>query len=91
MNMKRISIYCDSKSYVRIFHNPLQHSKTKHIMLRYHFIKNHVEDGNVKVHFVGSEDQLADIFMKALPEISFNKILHGLGMMEVELIPKSNL
>ena len=62
--------------------------KTKHIALRYHFIKDHVEDGNVEIHFVRSANQLAVIFTKALPEASFIKILQGLGMMEAESIPK---
>lgn len=59
--------------------------KTNHIALTYHFIKEHVEDGNVEVHFVGSTDQLADVFTKALPEISFNRILQGLGMIEKKI------
>ncbi|XP_042755605.1 secreted RxLR effector protein 161-like [Lactuca sativa] len=88
LSMKKIPLYCDSKSVIRICHNPVQHSKTKHIALRYHFIKDHVEDGNVEVHFVRSSDQLDDIFTKALPEESFNKILQGLGMMESELVLK---
>mgnify|MGYP001546716646 CR=1 FL=1 len=60
----------------------------KHIALRYHFIKDHMEDGNVEIHFVRSADQLADIFIKALPEITVNRILQGLGMMEFESVPK---
>ena len=87
--MKKIPLYCDSESAIRIFHNPVQHSKTKHIALRYHFIKDHVEDGNVEIHFIRITDQLADIFTKSLPEASFNKILQGLGMMEAESVPKS--
>ena len=88
LNMKKIPLYCDSESAIRIFHNPVQHSKTKHIALRYHFIKDHVEDGNVEIHFVRTTDQLVDIFTKALPVASFNKILQGLGMMESESVPK---
>nr|KAJ0227036.1 hypothetical protein LSAT_V11C100049630 [Lactuca sativa] len=87
LSMKNIPLYCDSEIAIRICHNPMQHSKTRHIALRYHFIKDHVEDGNVEVHFVRSADQLADIFTKALPEATFNKILQGLGMMEGESVP----
>nr|KAJ0203047.1 hypothetical protein LSAT_V11C500252350 [Lactuca sativa] len=87
LSMKKIPLYCDSESAIRICHNPVQHSKTKHIALRYNFIKDHVEDGNVEVHFVRSVDQLADIFTKALPEATFNKILQGLGMMEGDSVP----
>ena len=80
--MEKISIYCDSESAIRICHNPVQHSKTKHIALRYHFIKDHIEEGNIEIHFVKTTEQLADIFTKALAEIPFMNILMGLGMME---------
>lgn len=70
--MKRIPLYCDSESTILIFQNSMQHSKTKHIALTYHFIKDHLEDDNVEIHFARSADQLADSFMKALPEQSFN-------------------
>lgn len=89
LSMKKIRLYCESA--IRICHNLVKHSKTKHIALRYHFIKDHVEDGNVEVHFVRSTDQLADIFTKALPEALFNKILQGLGMMEAESVPNPQI
>ncbi|XP_023750332.1 uncharacterized mitochondrial protein AtMg00810-like [Lactuca sativa] len=54
------------------------HLKTKHIALRYHFIKDHVEDENIEVHFVKTTDQLTNIFTKALDEKSFVRILEGL-------------
>ena len=64
---KKIPLYYDLESAIQICHNLVHHLKTKHIALRYHFIKDHVEDGNVEVHFVRSADQLADIFTKVLP------------------------
>ena len=87
--MKRILLFCDSENEIRICHNPVQHLKTKHVALRYHLIKDHVEDGNLEVHFVRSSDQLADIFTKALPEATLNHILQGLGMMEADSVLKS--
>ena len=69
--MKKIPLYCDSEITIHFCHNPVQYSKTKHIALRYHFIKDHVKDGNIEVNFVISVDQLADIFTKALPEVTF--------------------
>src|SRR4051812_19781452 len=78
-------MFCDSTSAMRIFHNPVQHSKTKHISLRYHFIKDHVKNGDIELHFVHTQGQLADIFTKALDESAFVIILHGLGMMEMDV------
>ncbi|GJW63609.1 hypothetical protein Tco_0115493 [Tanacetum coccineum] len=62
----RIPMYYDSKSAIAISCNPVQHSKTKHIDIRYHFIKEHVEKGTVELYFVGTEYQLADLLTKAL-------------------------
>ncbi|KAJ9544292.1 hypothetical protein OSB04_023999 [Centaurea solstitialis] len=66
--MQRIPIYCDSKSAIQITANPVQHSRTKHIDIRYHFIKDHVEKGNVELYFVESDYQLADLFTKPFDE-----------------------
>ncbi|GJT54091.1 retrovirus-related pol polyprotein from transposon TNT 1-94 [Tanacetum coccineum] len=76
----RISMYCDSKSAIAISCNPVQHSKTKHIDIRYHFIKEHVEKGTVKIYFVGTEYHLADLFTKALLKERFEYLVHRIGM-----------
>ncbi|GJV18460.1 retrovirus-related pol polyprotein from transposon TNT 1-94 [Tanacetum coccineum] len=60
--------------------NPVQHSRTKHIDVRYHFIKEHVEKGIVELFFVGTEYQLADLFTKALSEDRFKYLVRRLGM-----------
>ncbi|GKB33725.1 hypothetical protein Tco_0873126 [Tanacetum coccineum] len=64
----KIPMYCDSKAAIAISCNPVQHSRTKHIDVRYHFIKEQVEKGIVELFFVGTEYQLADLFTKALSE-----------------------
>ncbi|GJT98945.1 copia protein [Tanacetum coccineum] len=72
----RIPMYCDSKSAIAISCNPVQHSKTKHIDIRYHFIKEHVEKGNVELYFAGTEYQLTDLFTKALLKERFDYLVH---------------
>ncbi|GJW65388.1 retrovirus-related pol polyprotein from transposon TNT 1-94 [Tanacetum coccineum] len=72
----QIPMYYDSKSAIAISCNPVQHSKTKHIDIRYHFIKEHVERGTVEIYFVGTEYQLADLFTKALPKERFEYLVH---------------
>nr|GEX99255.1 retrovirus-related Pol polyprotein from transposon TNT 1-94 [Tanacetum cinerariifolium] len=79
-HFNKISIYCDSKSAIAISCNPVQHSRTKHIAVRYHFIKEHVEKGTIKLYFVKTDYQLADIFTKALPADRFNYLVRRLGM-----------
>nr|GEX00057.1 retrotransposon protein, putative, unclassified [Tanacetum cinerariifolium] len=67
----QIPMYCDSKAAIAISCNPVQYSRTKHIDVRYHFIKEKVEKVIVELFFVGTEYQLADLFTKALPEDRF--------------------
>nr|GFB55412.1 copia protein [Tanacetum cinerariifolium] len=79
-NFTKIPIYCDSKSAIAISCNPVQHSRTKHIAVRYHFIKEHVEKSTIELYFVKMDYQLADIFTKALPADRFNYLVRRLGM-----------
>nr|GEY89037.1 hypothetical protein [Tanacetum cinerariifolium] len=75
-----IPIYCDSKSAIAISCNPVQHLRTKHIVVRYHFIKEHVEKGTIELYFVKTDYQLADLFTKALLADCFNYLVRRLGM-----------
>ncbi|GJT69138.1 retrovirus-related pol polyprotein from transposon TNT 1-94 [Tanacetum coccineum] len=79
-HFNKIPIYCDSKSAIAISCNPVQHSRTKHIAVRYHFIKEHVEKGTIELYFVKSDYQLDDLFTKALPVYRFNYLVRRLGM-----------
>nr|GEV36482.1 retrovirus-related Pol polyprotein from transposon TNT 1-94 [Tanacetum cinerariifolium] len=76
----KIPMYCDSKAAIAISCNPVQHSCTKHIDVRYHFIKEKVEKGIIELFFVGTEYQLADLFTKALSEDRFKYLVRRLGM-----------
>nr|GEY72138.1 retrovirus-related Pol polyprotein from transposon TNT 1-94 [Tanacetum cinerariifolium] len=76
----KIPMYCVSKAAIAISCNPVQHSRTKHIDVRYHFIKEKVEKGIVELFFVGTEYKLADLFTKALPEERFKYLVGRLGM-----------
>nr|GEX70473.1 hypothetical protein [Tanacetum cinerariifolium] len=76
----KILIYCDSKSAITISCNPVQHSRMKHIVVRYHFIKEHVEMGTIELYFIKTDYQLADIFTKALLVDRFNYLVCHLGM-----------
>nr|GEU74120.1 retrovirus-related Pol polyprotein from transposon TNT 1-94 [Tanacetum cinerariifolium] len=78
----KVPIYCDSKSAIAISCNPVQHTRTKHIDMRYHFIKDHVEKGTIELYFVGTEYQLADLFTKSLPEARFKFLVDKLACEE---------
>ncbi|GJV98155.1 hypothetical protein Tco_1553407 [Tanacetum coccineum] len=79
-NYNKIPSYYDSQSAIAISCNPVQHSRTKHIHTRYHFIKEHVENDIIELYFVRTEYQLADMFTKALPEDRFQYLVRRIGM-----------
>ncbi|KAJ9546666.1 hypothetical protein OSB04_019209 [Centaurea solstitialis] len=79
-SLDKIPILCDSKSAIAISTNHVEHSKTNHIDIRYHFLKHHVEEGNVEMYFVTTKYQLADLFTKALDEKRFNFLVEKIGM-----------
>nr|GEX32339.1 retrovirus-related Pol polyprotein from transposon TNT 1-94 [Tanacetum cinerariifolium] len=64
-NFNRIPLYCDNRSAIALCCNNVQYSRSKHIDIRYHFIREQVERGVVELYFVSTDYQLADIFTKA--------------------------
>nr|GEZ26741.1 retrovirus-related Pol polyprotein from transposon TNT 1-94 [Tanacetum cinerariifolium] len=83
----KIPMYCDSKAAIAISCNPVQHSRTKHIDVRYHFNKEKVKKGIVELFFVGTEYQLADQFTKALLVESDDDSLYNENIEYVEALP----
>ncbi|GJT53969.1 retrovirus-related pol polyprotein from transposon TNT 1-94 [Tanacetum coccineum] len=79
-HFNKIPMYFDSKAAIAISCNPVQHSRTKHIDVRYHFIKEKVKNGIVELFFVRTEYQLADLFTKSLPEDRFKYLVRRLSM-----------
>nr|GEV88333.1 retrovirus-related Pol polyprotein from transposon TNT 1-94 [Tanacetum cinerariifolium] len=92
---KLVSWSSKKQDSIAISGNPVQHSRTKHIAVRYHFIKEHVEKGTIELYFVKTDYQLASIFIKALPTDRFNYLVRRLGMRslspkELECLAKSH-
>ncbi|GJU71764.1 hypothetical protein Tco_1263169 [Tanacetum coccineum] len=73
-------MYCDNKSAIALCCNNVQHSRSKHIDIRYHFIKEQLEHGVVELYFVRMKYQLADIFTKALCRERIEFLIDKLGM-----------
>jgi hypothetical protein len=68
---KSVLIMCDSSSAICLFHNLVFHGRAKHIKVRYHFLRDHVEKGDIEMKFINTESQLADIFTKPLDSSRF--------------------
>ena len=84
LSYSKIPIYCNNQSAIAMTGNPVQHSLTKHISIRYHFIRGHVMEGTIELHFVPTDQQLAYIFTKPLAEAVFIKLVNELEMVSLE-------
>jgi hypothetical protein len=61
---KSVPLMCDSFSAICLAQNPVFHGKVKHIKMRYHFLRDHVEKGDIVIKYIDTERQLADISTK---------------------------
>nr|GEV02960.1 hypothetical protein [Tanacetum cinerariifolium] len=80
LGFNKILMYCDNKNSIALCCNNVQHSRSKHIDIRYHFIKEQVENGVIELYFINTEYQLADLFTKALGRDRIEFIINKLGM-----------
>ena len=83
IKLSHIPIMCDNTSAINLTKNPILHSRTKHIEIRHHFLRDHVEKGDVVFAHVDSKNQLADIFTKPLATESFFNIRGELGIIDI--------
>ena len=83
LEFKNVPIKCDNTSAINLTRNPIQHSRTKHIEIRHHFIRDHVQKGDVSIEFINTKHQLADIFTKPLSEDRFCTLRMNLGMIDL--------
>ncbi|KAK6160456.1 hypothetical protein DH2020_003837 [Rehmannia glutinosa] len=74
---------CDNTSAIAITQNPVLHSRTNHIDVRYHFIRDHVEKKDITLEYISTDKKLADILTKPLCESRFEELKHGLGLIEL--------
>ncbi|WVZ89279.1 hypothetical protein U9M48_035705 [Paspalum notatum var. saurae] len=77
-----VPLLCDNESAAKIAKNPVQHSRTKHIDIRHHFLRDHEGKGDITITGVRSEEQLADIFTKPLVEETFCRLLSELNVLD---------
>ena len=86
IDLGALEIRCDNTSAINVSKNPVHHSRTKHIDVRHHFLRDHVEKGNIKLTHIRTEDQIADIFTKPLGRIPFLNLRLMLGLLPSSVI-----
>jgi len=84
--LSKIPLLCDNASVINLTKNPVQHSWTKHIEIRHHFIRDHVNSCDCEIQFVSTENQLADLFTKPLNKERFNFLRNELGIIDFKFV-----
>ena len=75
-----IVIFCDNISAMNISKSLVMHSKTKHISIKYHFVRELVQDKEIRLEYVHSKEKISDIFTKPLPKDAFLYLRDKLGV-----------
>ena len=73
-------IYYDNTSTINILKNPVMHTKTIHISIKYHYLRELVQDKEVKMEYVNTKEKLVDIFTKSLPKEAHGYLRGKLGV-----------
>jgi hypothetical protein len=81
-NLSKVPLLCDNESAIRMEDNPVEHSRTKHIDIRHHFLRDHQQKGDIEVYHISTENQLADIFTKPLDEKTFCRLRSKLNVLD---------
>jgi hypothetical protein len=81
-NLSKIPLLCGNESAIRMADNPVEHSRTKHIDIRHHFLRDHQQKGDVEVYHISTKNQLADIFTKPLDEKTFCRLRSKLNVLD---------
>ena len=77
-------IHCDNQSCVKLSENPVFHDRSKHIEIKYHYIRDMVQRGVVKLLYVATEEHIADVLMKPLARLKFEYFRERLGVLQIE-------
>jgi len=82
LKISKVPLLCDNSRAINLTKNQIQHSRTKHIEIRHHFIRDHVHNGDCDMKFIERKLQLADIFTKPLPKDRFFFLRNELGILD---------
>jgi hypothetical protein len=79
VRFERVPPMCDNTSAISVAKNPVLHKKRRHVERRHHFLRDHMEKGDIEMRYVNTERQLADIFTKPLDSFRFADLRGGEG------------
>jgi hypothetical protein len=82
-NLSKVPLLCDNESAIHLADNPVEHSRTKHIDIQHHFLRDHQQRGDIDIYHTSTENQLSDIFTKPLDEKRFCKLRSELNVLDL--------
>jgi hypothetical protein len=80
--LSKVPLLCDSESAIRMVNNPVEHSRTKHIDIWYHFLRDRQQKGDIEIAYVSTHNQLVNIFTQPLEEKTFSKLRNELNILD---------
>jgi hypothetical protein len=80
VRFERVLLMCDNTSAISVAKNLVFHKKMRHVERRYHFLRDHVDKGDIEMRYIDTERQLADIFTKSLNSSRFADLQEGIGV-----------
>ena len=81
LELEATCIFCDNQSYVKLSKSLVFHDKSKHIEIKYHYIQDMVQRGAVKLQYVATDEQIADVLTKPLARVKFEYFREKLGVL----------
>jgi hypothetical protein len=83
--MEATLILCDNQSYIKMTENPVSHDKSKHIEIRYHYIRDMVQRGALKLQYISIDEHVVDVLTKPLSRVKFEHFRYKLGIVRKDL------
>ena len=81
-------IHCDNQSCVKLSENPVFHDKSKNIKIKYHYIRDMVQRGSVKLQYIAMDEQIVDVLTKPLARVKSEYFREKLGVLQIEVPSK---
>jgi hypothetical protein len=82
LELEETCIFCDNQSCIKLSENPVCHDRSKHIEIKYHYIREMVQKGAVKLQYVPTDEQVADVLTKPLSRVKFEYFRDKLGVVQ---------
>ena len=90
LQLDTIVILFGNQSCIKMTKNLVFHDKSKHIKIKYHYIKDMVQKGVVKLQYVATDEQIADVLTKPLARVKFEYFKEKLGVLQIKVPSKGN-